>query len=143
MSIFPFMDGYLKAEKDKALPMCREIAMNFDTGQMVIENGEFKVVEGVEAVKVWVYNALNTERFRHIIYTWDYGQELGNLVGLANYAELVKAKAQRYIRECLEQNPYIRSVYDIAVKSEGAALTIDLKLDTIYGSGEVSVNANI
>ena len=37
--------------------------------------------DGLEAVKQAVYNILNTERYRYIIFSWNYGVELQDLIG--------------------------------------------------------------
>lgn len=38
-------------------------------------------VEGIEAVKQSVFCILNTERFEHIVYSWNYGREFTDLYG--------------------------------------------------------------
>lgn len=36
---------------------------------------------GIEAVKQSVFCILNTERFEHIVYSWNYGREFTDLYG--------------------------------------------------------------
>lgn len=96
------------------------------------------MVEGAEAVAVWAYNALHTVRYRHEIYTWDYGCELDSLIGSGYTEELQQAEAVRYVRECLLVSPYIREVSDIKVMFGDGQLDIGCKLHTIYG--EVNMN---
>lgn len=45
------------------------------------ERVDGKIVDEVEAVKQAVYKILNTERYKHIIYSTDYGVELADLFG--------------------------------------------------------------
>ncbi len=91
------------------------------------------VVEGKEAVKVWIWKAIRTPRFRYEIYTWAYGSEFESLLGQA-YSDSVKtAEAPRYLRECLLVNPYIKEVKDISVAFEAARLTVRGTAVTIYG----------
>lgn len=45
------------------------------------ERVDGKIVDEVEAVKQAVYKILNTERYKHIIYSTDYGIELADLFG--------------------------------------------------------------
>ena len=37
--------------------------------------------DGIEAMKQAIYCILNTERFEHLIYSWNYGIELKHLIG--------------------------------------------------------------
>lgn len=54
-----------------------------NTYKMTIEEERVdgKIVDEVEAVKQAVYKILNTERYKHIIYSTDYGVELADLFG--------------------------------------------------------------
>lgn len=38
-------------------------------------------VDGLEAYKQAIYKVLNTERYDYLIYSWNYGVELRNLIG--------------------------------------------------------------
>ena len=40
-----------------------------------------QVVEGVSALKGWIYFALRIARYRYPIYSWKYGSELETLIG--------------------------------------------------------------
>ena len=55
MSVFPFIngdDGLLEASSNN-FPLYREIAWDFKKNEPIIENGEFKIVEGNEAIKTF------------------------------------------------------------------------------------------
>lgn len=120
-------------KEEQALPLCREAAWDFERDVPVFRGGVPVVVEGREAVKVWIWRALRTPRFRYEIYTWAYGSEFESLLGQA-YSDSVKtAEAPRYLRECLLVNPYIRQVKDISVSFEAAKLTVRGTAATIYG----------
>lgn len=136
-SIFPGVQPVLTAAESE-LPMCREIKWDFIGDHPVLKNGRPVMVEGAEAVKTWIYNALLTVRYRHIIFPWSYGDEVEILIGQAYTEDTKKAEAIRYVRECLMVNPYITSVNDIRVAFKDTKLTISCKVKTIYG--EVSVN---
>ena len=60
MSIFPFISPPPNLENLNEYPTYREIAWDFKKNEPMIENGEFKIVEGNEAIKTWVYIALLT-----------------------------------------------------------------------------------
>lgn len=134
MSIFPMIDpGTAEDAGAQALPLCRETAWDYARDVPIFRGGEPLVVEGKEALKVWIWRALRTPRFRYEIYSWAYGSEFESLLGQA-YTDAVKtAEAPRYLRECLLINPYIRDVRDIFVSFAGAKLTVKGTAVTVYG----------
>ena len=71
MSIFPLISdvGSNEVETVDDFPLYREVAWDYKYDMPVIENGNFKVVEGNEAIKVWCYKALLVPRFQHSIYS--------------------------------------------------------------------------
>lgn len=139
MSIFPVVQPEAEVVQAQKLPLCREAAWDFERGIPLFSAGEPLEVTGAEAVKVWAWKALNTVRYRHEIYTWDYGCEAENLIGQAFTPEVKQSEAVRYIREALMVNPYIRSVRQTSVDFSGTRLTVSCTVDTIYGEVEISV----
>ena len=139
MSIFPVVQPEAEDLPAQELPLCREVAWDFVKGAPLFSAGNPLEVTGAEAVKVWVWKGLNTVRYRHEIYTWDYGCELENLIGKAFTSEVKQSEAVRYIREALMVNPYIRSVRQTSVDFKGTNLTVSCTVDTIYGEVDVSV----
>lgn len=64
--------------------------------------------DGIEAMKQTTYCILNTERFEHLIYSWNYGIELKNLIGESS--TYVVPELQRVITEALLQDDRIEEV---------------------------------
>lgn len=139
MNIFPFISPPPNLEESNNFPLYREIAWDFKKNEPIIENGEFKIVEGNEAIKTWVYLALLTPNKQYPIYSWDYGTEVKELIGKNYTKALTKAEAQRLIEECLIINPYIVEVQVIDAIFKENTLTCDIKITTIYGDLEVSI----
>lgn len=140
-TLFPFFgDTQTATAETESMPLYKEAAWDFERNIPIIEKGDFKIVEGNEAIKTWVYKAMKTERFRYQIYSWDFGSELHSLIGQNYTPNLTKAEAIRYIKETLLINPYIRNVSNVEVTFSGGTLTINAKLETIYGETEVSTN---
>lgn len=139
MNIFPFIYPPPNLENLNEYPTYREIAWDFKKNEPIIENGEFKIVEGNEAIKTWVYLALLTPNKQYPIYSWDYGTEVKELIGKNYTKALTKAEAQRLIEECLIINPYIVEVQVIDAIFKENTLTCDIKITTIYGDLEVSI----
>ena len=64
--MFPFVDNEEDNEKEENLYIPREYGINFETGQL-----SGKIVEGYDALLVWVWLALKTPRYRYYIYSED------------------------------------------------------------------------
>ena len=137
MSLFPFVGNVEVIKTNNTFPLYKEVAWDFEKDNPILENKEFKIVEGNEAIKVWVYKALLASRYQHSIYSWDYGSELLSLIGKAYTPELTKSEAKRYIKEALEINPYILEVDVIDMSFRDSVLSANIKLLTIYGESEV------
>ena len=139
MSLFPFVTYKDDMVKDNSFPLYKEVAWDFKKDIPIIENGDFKIVEGNEAVKVWVYKALLVPRYQYSIYSWDYGSELMDLIGKAYTPQLTKSEAKRYIEEALKINPYILDVNVINTDFKDSVLSANVKITTIYGESEVVI----
>ena len=139
MSLFPFISNTDDVKVNNTFPMYKEIAWDFKNNIPILENGDFKIVEGNEAIKVWVYKAILTPRYNYSIYTWDYGSELFDLIGKAYTPSLTKEEAKRLIKEALEINPYILEIEITDINFKDSLLSADIKIVTIYGESEVTI----
>ena len=139
MSLFPFVTYKEDIVKDNSFPLYKEAAWDFKRDIPILENGDFKIVEGNEAVKVWVYKALLVPRYQYSIYSWGYGSELLSLIGKAYTPQLTKSEAKRYIEEALKINPYILDVNVINTDFKDSILSANVKIVTIYGESEVTI----
>ena len=139
MSLFPFVTYKEDIVKNNSFPLYREVAWGFKRDIPILESGDFKIVEGNEAIKVWVYKALLVPRYNYSIYSWNYGSELMDLIGKAYTPQLTKSEAKRYIEEALKINPYILDVNVIDTDFKDSVLSANVKITTIYGESEVVI----
>lgn len=77
-------------------------------------------VDDVDAVKQAIYLILNTERYKHLIYSWDYGVELLDLFGKP--MPYVMSELPRRIKEALTQDNRIDDVKDFEFEQHGNKL---------------------
>ena len=132
MGLFPAYvenDVTLKTDEKQIIP--KEYEIDFKTGQLT-----GRIVEGKEAIKVWIWLVLQTPRYRYYVYTWDYGNEFEDLIGQGYTEEYIGAEAQRMTEECLLVNEHIQSISDFGVSMEGDTLTVSFTANTIYGGIE-------
>lgn len=91
----------------------------------ILENDENRVsgyVDGIESIQQAIYLILSSERYQHIIYSWDYGVELLDLIGKP--MSYVTAELPRRIEEALIQDNRISGVTDFTfTKKRNALLT--------------------
>ena len=132
MSLFPFMRSV--EEQDIAAPkIYKEYEFNFETGKLT-----GKVLEGKEALKMWIYKTLLTKRYKHIIYSWDYGQDLEEIIGQGYEKGLIKSEVERRIKDCLLIHPHLKECTNCEIKLQDSQLYVDLTVNTTYG--EVNIN---
>lgn len=139
--IFPFIgvpEDY-EIPKEEELGLFREVAWNFEKDEPILENGDFKTVEKNEAIRVWVYKCIKTNKYEHEIYSYDYGTELTDLIGQKYSKGLTESEASRYIKEALLMNPYILQVNVVNTNFKKDILSADIKISTIYGEVEINV----
>ena len=135
--IFPSYQGQ---EKTNTLPIPRDFSIDFTTGDPIIENDDFVIVEKDEAIKVWCYYALKTIKDKFIIYSPQYGSTLEEMIG-NNYVDDDKYELEKKVSDCLLVSPYIKSIDKVEAEfnSETGELTGEIYITTIYSEG-VEVN---
>lgn len=135
---FPFTGG-VSVLAEQELPPFREYAWDFENDCFIYDDaGKRIIVEGDEALKIWVYKALKTERYEYLAYSWQYGIELKPFIGKVMGVNERYSELKRVIIECLMVNPYIRSVDSVDFQTDGDYTHCDIALTTVYG--EVNIN---
>lgn len=117
------------------LTIPEEYGIDFKTGQMT-----GKIVQGLEAIKVWIWQCLHTERFRYPLYSWQYGTRLEQYIGHVLSDEYLQADCEDEITEALTVNPYITGLEDFTAEKEDDHMTISFRCITTLGDIEVNEN---
>ena len=116
------------------LPVFKELAFDFTTGQLKMRGGQYYYVEKNEALKVWIWKALYASRFSYLAYSTNYGNEINTLIGRYLAKQLLYSELKRLIEEALLCNPYITSLTNFEVEQKGAEVFCNFEVNTIYGS---------
>lgn len=91
-------------------------------------------IDGLEAVKQAIYKVLNTERYQHVIYSWNYGVELQDLFGMPK--SYVYPELERRITEALIQDDRITSVEDFTFEGKKNSVLVRFTVHTVNGDIE-------
>lgn len=91
-------------------------------------------VDGLEAIKQSIYMALSVERYEYLIYSWDYGVELGDLLG--KDPSYVYPALKSRIEEALLQDSRILRVDEFSFDSNKGSVTVRFMVHTMYGNFE-------
>jgi hypothetical protein len=129
------------SDKRESSDFGKEIGWDFETNQPIVINGDIQIVEGVDALKIWVEKALRTERYKWPVYKWTYGSDIernleSGLIGAALHQAIKQS-----ITDALVYHPHISQVMNFEFKSDGDLLAIAVEVKTILDDVlEVSVN---
>ena len=88
--------------------------------------------DGIAAMKRAIFKMLNTERYAYVIYSWNYGIELADLIGKP--IPFIYAETQRRITEALLNDDRIKSVTNFSFSHNGGDVSVTFDVDTIYGT---------
>lgn len=122
----------IKEDDGQVVKMPKEYGIDFATGQLT-----GKIVEGLEAIKVWIWLCMHTERFRHAIYSADYGTSLEQYIGHILSEEYINTDCESEISDALLINEYIESIEDFEAVRNSDSLNISFRVVTKFGSLEV------
>lgn len=123
-------------ETEVSIP--REYAWDFEKNDFQLKDGKFQVVEGIEALKIWIWKAIKTSRYTYPIYSDNYGQELDKLIGEGLSKSLAESEAKRLTLECLKDNEHILSIRSFSVDKSNDVLSITFT--AITDCGEVTID---
>ena len=124
------------------MPVFKEYAIDFKTGEYLKdENNDIKVLEKNEALKVWIFKALKTERFRYVdVHSDNYGSELETNIGTIYQKSVKDALMINQIRDTSLVNPYILECYNFDISNENEYVPqITFNVKTVYGKLEMEV----
>ena len=134
--MIPKMNGLLSDNIAVQLLPTRTYAVDTEKGVIV------KYCDHLEATKQLIYKILNTQRYQHTIYTWNYGLELADLFG--EPISYVYPEIQRRITEALLQDDRIEEVCDFSFHSmKKGDVSVKFKVMTIFGLIQTQTEVNM
>lgn len=96
----------------------------------------------LEAVKQAVFKILSTERYKYIIYSWNYGIELEDLFGQPSM--YVCPEIERRVKEALTQDDRITGVdsFEFDISKRGV-VSVTFTVHTLFGDLDEEMVVNI
>lgn len=101
-----------------------------------------RTCDSLEAVQQTVYKILNTERYKYLIYSWNYGIELEDLFGQpVTYA---CPEIERRVTEALLQDDRITGVDNFEFDtSKRGVVSVTFTVHTLFGDLDAQKAVNI
>lgn len=141
MSILPsFLETYTRAaaEEKRKPKVLMEYGIDFQTGQLT-----GTVVHGIDALRVWVWLCLKTQRFRYPIYSWKYGVDFDQYLGEVLADDFLEGDIQDEIRAALTAHPGITGIDSFKYARKGSRVILSFRVLTNLGTSlkeEVSLD---
>lgn len=124
--MLPVSEDLSENYEEEVMP---SLTWKLDSETMTLEG----TVDGIDSVKQAILCILNTERYEYLIYSWNYGVELVELLGESiSYAV---PELKRRIAEALEQDDRINGIRDFQfdIGNQGTVL-VSFIVETIFGT---------
>lgn len=97
--------------------------------------------DGIEAMKQAIYHIINTERYHHLIYSWNYGVELADLFGKP--VSYCYPEIKRRITEALIQDDRIMNVDEFEFENKKNQVLATFRVVTTEGDIRMEKAVNI
>ena len=95
-------------------------------------------VDSQKAMEQAIYKIIRTERYKYIIYSWNYGIELEDLFGMP--VEYCVVELERRVSEALLQDNRISAVHTFEFDTESERGTVLIKkfiAETVFGKIQI------
>lgn len=126
------------------LPMLQEWAYDFENNELLTdENGLPYLVSGNEALKIWLFWAVITERYRWKANSNDYGTEIDRMIGINASQAIKSSELERTIREAIEICQYVKSIKNLDLTLEDGVVVVDVTLKSVYQEGWVELHVKV
>lgn len=143
--LFPFVEPDMVVKEgeleEKEIQLAQEWAWDFKKDEFKLKNGKMYIVEKNEAIKIWIYKILKTERFKYLIYDHDYGHDLSYFIGQTGTQAYIKAEIERIVKEAILSTleDYVLELRDFKVDIDSDLVIISFIAITIYDE-EVAID---
>ena len=121
---------------EENLPVFKQYAYDFEKNEFLLDgDGNMILLEGNEALAVWLVKMLKTARFTHLAYSSQYGCQIYEWIGTVTKNQFAISEMRRLLVEAIMIQPRIKAIKSIEFNHErhGNELEIKIELETVYG----------
>jgi hypothetical protein len=122
----------------------KSFLFDFENGDFILGDGKVKIIEGEQALKVWIKKILKTEKTKYEIYdiiNVEYGVSLIDYLNSDLPTGFVYANVQSEISGALANHPDVTEVIDFEFGRDKRVLKVSFTVLTTYG--EISEGVSI
>lgn len=132
MSILPSVEvPNFETENRINLPS-KTYSLDIDTGDI---GGK---IDGLAAIKQAILKVINTSRFKYPIYSYDYGCEIHDLIGMDLTDGFLMSELERMIKEAVEYDDRVDKVHSFNINTNRDNIYISFQVDTVEGELTIS-----
>lgn len=138
-NLFPENGGFFWGEEaavvqadSSAVTFGRSWRFDYDQGEFVVSpTGRIAEADAREAWVQWCQKAIRTPRYRHVIYSRDYGSELENLIGSGYERAVIESEIERMASEALLTDARTSSVDGFSFAWNGDGCTFTCRVSSV------------
>jgi len=118
------MPDLVEEVEDTSIAYPKSWLFDFDTGDFVLDGaGNVVEADGLTAWAQWCVKAVLTQRLAFVVYNWDYGVDLENVMKQPTRA-VTEAELEKEITEALMTDPRTAEVKNFTFEWSGDELTV-------------------
>lgn len=115
---------------------------DFNKGDFVLKDGKPVLVDGIEALKMWISKVIKTEKYNFKIYDGsEYGATIHDLIGSNYPRQFIESEIKREVISSLTTHPYIQDVVNWEFVRDGPKMLVRFRVITLedYFNQEVTL----
>ncbi|MGG1879981.1 DUF2634 domain-containing protein [Paenibacillus cisolokensis] len=130
--------GELDTNEDRRAVFGRSWRFDYEAGEFVMTpTRKLAVSDEKEAWVTWCEKTIRTPRYRHLIYSRDYGSELEDLIGKGHGRPLLESEIRRMVTEALMADARTESVDQFQFEWEGEACRFSCRITSVRDETEL------
>lgn len=103
--------------------------IDFETGDILNQT-----VDGLDALQQSIFKRITTDRFRHSIYSSDYGTQLEDILAEGLPFDVLRSEIPREIKEALMVDDRINDVSEFIITQNGDSLNVSFTVFSVFGT---------
>ena len=127
------MPDLVEAVEDTSIAYPKSWLFDFDTGDFVLDGaGNVVEADGLTTWAQWCVKAVLTQRLAFVVYNWDYGVDIENVMKQPTRA-VIEAELEKEITEALMIDPRTAEVKNFTFEWSGDELHVNFDIVSVAG----------